>query len=96
MKRLMITKVPELNDQQHKRWRSLLFAVAIVVVFMFIVAPGLLRITAIKNMAACIEESNIEATALWWSEVEMVSDAEINCRNSILYSPVKPKENKIR
>ncbi|MBT3232433.1 MAG: hypothetical protein HN356_06410 [Calditrichaeota bacterium] len=96
MNRKNITKAPKLNDQQHKGWGSLLFAVAMVVVFMFIVAPGLLRITAIKNMAICIEESNIEATAIWWSEVELVSDAEINCRNSILYSPVKPKETKIR
>ena len=74
----------------------MLFAVALVVIFMFIIAPGLMRITVVRNMAICIEESNIEATALWWSDVELFADAEVNCRNSTRYSPVKTEQKNFK
>jgi len=89
MKNSETGKTIRLNGKLSRRWISFFLAVAMVVIFMFIIAPGLLRITGVKKMAMCIEESNIEASALWWSEVELVADAEISCRNSINYSPIK-------
>lgn len=45
-----------------------------------------MKIDAVKSASDKIRETGIESTALWWSEVEIVSAAESNCRNAIQYT----------
>ena len=49
-----------------------------------------MRYDMVKDLSDYIEESGIESSALWWSEVEVVADAEMNCRNTNEYPPRKP------
>lgn len=59
-------------------------------VFIFLLAPMLMKIDNVKEMANYIDDNDIEATALWWSEVGVVANAEMNCRNTVEYAPHNP------
>lgn len=70
-----------------KRWLKLLMAVVLILIFTFGMAPLMSNLKAFRTLAISNEELGIESTALWWSEVELVSTAETNCRNTIRFNP---------
>jgi len=70
-----------------KQWLSLFGCFLLVIVFIFFIAPFSMRIDAVQELADYIDDNDIEATALWWSEVGVVADAEMNCRNTVEYPP---------
>lgn len=57
---------------------------------MFILAPGLKRISTIGRLTAFVEESGIDAGALFYTEVEEAAYAEIGVRSTIEYMPAGP------
>ena len=71
-----------------RKWLMLTVWVGAIWLFMFVVGPLIQRNSTVRELAVRIEESGIESTALWWSEVEVVGDAEMNCRNTLEYPPV--------
>ncbi len=70
-----------------RKWGALTGSIVLLWLFMFVIAPWFMRYTAVSELAQYIDERDIEATALWWSEVEIGADAEMNCRNSVQYPP---------
>jgi len=70
-----------------KKWLAFIGCMLVVMVFIFLIAPLSMRIDAVQELADYIDDNDIEATALWWSEVEVVADAEMNCRSTVEYPP---------
>ena len=70
-----------------QKWLALTGCILLVMSFMFVIAPLLMRFNAVSDLAEYIDKNEIEATALWWSEVEVVAEAEMNCRNTVEYPP---------
>jgi len=65
----------------------LCFWLGLIWLFMFQIAPRLAETRAIKPLTQFINERNIDATALYYTEIEEFSEAEINMRNTMTYPP---------
>lgn len=69
------------------RWAALFCCFYLVWVFMFIIAPWIGELPAVKPLTEFIAESGIDAGALYYTEVEEASEAELNMYNTIKYLP---------
>ncbi len=76
-----------MNRSRTVRYLQLILCVGMVLFFMGVVAPGLKNIPGIKTHILFIEEHDIDAGAMYYTEIEEFSDAEVNIVNSISYSP---------
>ncbi len=77
---------------RHKHWAIrygyLAGSIVLVAVFMFVAAPALSHVTGIRPMAVFIEESGIDAGALYYTDIEVFSEAEVNMQNTMDYTPL--------
>ncbi|MHC4661845.1 MAG: hypothetical protein ACYS8W_09165 [Planctomycetota bacterium] len=70
-----------------KRLLRLLACILLVLAFIFIVGPWITRLSFVKPLATFIDERNIDAGALFYTEVEQFSDVDVHMRNTMNYSP---------
>lgn len=70
-----------------KRWTRLAVCLLGLWAFIFVIAPELRRIEAVDTMAQYVEDSGIEATALYYTEVEETGDAENYLRSALNVRP---------
>ncbi|MCP4110540.1 MAG: hypothetical protein GY749_34300 [Desulfobacteraceae bacterium] len=77
-----------------KRWGSFLLCIALILTFIFVIGPLMERLPFVRPVISFIEEREIDATALYYTEIEEFSEAEINMRNTMDYQPGKLKKNK--
>ena len=80
---------PELASSMQRRLFRLFLGVSIILFFMFGIGPLLDKVPYIRPMVQFIEEREIDATALYYTESEEFSEAAINMRNSMDYAPRK-------
>ena len=73
-----------------KRWLYLFLGIGFILIFAFGIAPWLEQRPAIKPMVEFVEESGIDASALFYTEVEESGDAETHMRNTMAYPPKGP------
>ncbi len=73
-----------------RKWAALFFGFLLVWVFMFVIAPWIQKSPSVKPLAEFIEESGIDASALYYTEVDEVGDAETNIRNTLKFPPHGP------
>ena len=69
------------------RWLGLFFGFFLVWIFMFVIAPWIQESPAVRPLADFIEETGIDAGALYYTEVEEASEAELHMRHALKYSP---------
>ena len=74
------------------RIARLLFGFGLVWLFMFVLAPWMAESPRIKPLAQFIENTGIDASALYYTEVEETADAEMYLIDARRYSPGKTKE----
>ena len=67
------------------RWVRFLVGVAAILVFAFAVIPGLQRVGPVREVHDAIQKSGIDATALFYTETEVSSEAESSIRNAMKY-----------
>jgi hypothetical protein len=72
-----------------QRWTAFFFCLFLVWIFMFVIAPAIQNTSAVKPLADFIEESGIDASALFYTEVEESSEAELHMRSTMKYPPRK-------
>jgi len=58
-----------------------------ILIFMFYIGPFIERLPIVNPLIKVIVERNIDAGAMYYTEIEEFSTAEINIRNSLDYSP---------
>jgi len=75
------------------RWVRLLLAFFLVWLFMFVIAPVIGKSPAVKTLADFIEERGIDASALYYTEVEEASVAELNMRHTMEFMPTGAGKN---
>lgn len=66
---------------------ALLASIALILVFMFVIGPMVAQLPMIKPLADFIEERQIDAGALYYTEIEEFSEAELNLRHTMEYGP---------
>ncbi len=66
-----------------RKWITLFFCMLLIWTFVFIVAPWIEKLPFVKPLADFIEESGIDASALYYTEIEETSDAELMMRSTM-------------
>ena len=61
--------------------------IALVLGFILFFAPFLDRVPSIQPLIQFIDERDIDATALFYTEIEEFSDAAIYMNNTLMFSP---------
>lgn len=75
--------------QTFRGWARLLFCALLICIFMFVLAPLLQRLSMVNALAKYIEDSGIDASALYYTGVEETAEAEMYLHNADKYAPGK-------
>ena len=67
------------------RWSRFLIGVLAIMVLAFGVIPAVQRVGPVRDMHQAIERSGIDATALFYTESDVSSEAESSIRNALTY-----------
>lgn len=70
-----------------KRWAALVGCIVLLLLFFFVIGPFFLEMPAIAPLADFIEEREIDAGALYYTDIEEFSEANINMENTMQYMP---------
>ena len=76
-----------------KKISALIFSLSLCMGFIFYVGPFLDTLEVNKPLVNFIEENDIDAGALYYTEIEEFSDANINMENTRDYTPRGPVSN---
>ena len=78
-----------------KGYAYLFLSMAIVIIFVFVLAPTIDDVPQIKPIINFIDERGLDAGALYYTDIEEFSVAELNMNNTLIYSPVFKIEEKL-
>ena len=70
-----------------RRWAQFLGGLLVILLFAFGAIPALQRLGPIREVREVIRRSGIDATALFYTESDVSSEAEASILNAIRYSP---------
>jgi hypothetical protein len=73
-----------------RRWAALFLLLLLVWTFMFVIAPIAQELPMVRPVAAYVEESGINASALYYTGVEEAAEAERYFYHSRAYAPSGP------
>ena len=68
---------------------SFLAWIAFIIFFMLVIAPIFDNLPVIRPVIDFIEEENIDATALYYTEIEEFFDSDIYMNNAMRFNPKK-------
>jgi len=83
----MIIKKADIKQSILKRFCFLLLGILLILLFMFGVAPLIDKAPYVRVIVELIEDRSIEATALYYTDIEEFSEAAINMENTMNYMP---------
>jgi hypothetical protein len=73
-----------------RRWTALAICVLIVWALMFLVAPMLQRLPAINALTSYIDDSGINASALYYTGLDETAEAEMYLYEAEKHAPRQP------
>ena len=76
-------KAPRLNA-----WLKLAAGVGLIIFFMHIAGPFLLKFPGLSALAKTIEIENIKATAIYYTDLDQFAQAEAALRDNIEFRPL--------
>lgn len=74
-------------SRRGKGWLGFGVGVAAIWLFVFVIAPWLQALGPIGRLHGFVRERHIDATALYYTEIEQFDEAEFAVRNNLEYSP---------
>ena len=74
------------------KWAALVCGFCLVWLFILVLSPLFRRIPMVDTMASYIGETGIDASALFYTEVEEAAMAELGARGTIEYPPRGPRK----
>ncbi len=77
----------ETTTSPTQRWGRFAAGVLGILLFAFVVIPLVQRIGPVREVREAIERRGIDATALFYTETEISSEAELSIRNALKYPP---------
>ena len=70
-----------------RRWARFVGGLAVLLLFAFGVIPALQCLEPVRDVREAIQRRDIDATALFYTESEVSSEAEAAMRNAMRYAP---------
>lgn len=86
-------RVPGDRDGQFttlRKWAALAAGLAVIWAFIFVIAPALQKNEMVRPLAEYVRESGIDASALYYTEVQETGEAEVYLRDAFKYAPAGP------
>ena len=74
-------------NRKIKGYSYLFLSIMLVMIFVFVLAPGIDDVPHVKPLINFIDKREIDAGALFYTDIEEFSVAEINMKNTIEYLP---------
>lgn len=74
------------------KWTALVCGFCLIWLFILVVAPMFKEIPMVNTLSSYIEENGIDASALYYTEVEEAAMAELGIRGTLEYPPVGPPQ----
>jgi hypothetical protein len=68
-----------------RRYGALILGVMLILIFIFVFAPAVSRLEQVEPLITYIEEQDIDATPLFYTESPLSGDAELYIRSSLEY-----------
>jgi hypothetical protein len=68
-----------------KRWIHLLLWLVCLWLFIFVLAPWMQQIPVVNKLSSYIKESDIDAGALYYTEVDEVGESDLAVRNTFRF-----------
>ena len=84
--------LPSGSSGTGRRWTRFLTGTLLILFFAFVVVPGLQRLGPVREVRDAIHRRGIDASALFYTETEVSSEAETAIRNAMTYSPRRENE----
>ena len=86
---IMLNKLDGKNRvlQKIKDYLYLIISISIVIVFVLFLAPCIDDVPYVKPLTNFIDDREIDAGAIYYTDIEEFSVAEINMKNTIDYAP---------
>ncbi len=72
-----------------RRWTRFTAGLVLILLFAFVAIPGLQRLGPIREVRDAIRSTGIDATALFYTESEVSSEAEASIRDALKYPPCR-------
>jgi hypothetical protein len=69
------------------RWLMLCAAIFLLWLFMFVIAPWVGTFPLVKPLAQFIEDTGIDASALYYTEIDETAEAEMYLRDAARFAP---------
>ncbi len=69
-----------------RNWTQLLISCGVIYLFVFVLAPAMQTMPFIKEIHHHSQENDIDASALFYTEIEEFGDADVSIRDSMNYS----------
>ena len=86
-------RVPDNRDglsATFRKWAALAAGIAVIWAFIFVIAPALQKNEMVQPLADYVRESGIDASALYYTEVQETGEAEVYLRDALAYPPTGP------
>lgn len=77
------------SSNRTAKWARLLAGMAMILVFVYVIAPLGMRIPTVAAFATVADDRNIEVSAFYYTGVTVVGEAEMNCRGSVAFAQRK-------
>lgn len=68
-----------------RRWSGFFAGLAAILAFAFGVVPAFQKLGPVRTITEGVRESGIDASALFYTETEVASEAEASLRNALKY-----------
>ena len=68
-----------------KNWAKLLLGCVSIYLFVFILAPAMQGLPYIEDVHNYVNEHDIDAAALFYTEIDEFGDADVSVRNAMKY-----------
>ena len=75
-----------------RRWTRFFTCILLVLVFIYVIGPLLSGAPLVRELTRFIDERSIEAGALFYTEVEEFSEADVRMRNTRWYAPGREED----
>ncbi len=84
----MMTENDQIADYGlFKQWLTIVFAIGLLVLFIYVIGPLGLQTKALKPMAEFIEKNDINANAYYYTEADEFFEAERHMRDCLKLVP---------
>ena len=74
-----------------KKYFKLFYSIIFIIIFVEYIAPYGKKFSLIKPIIEIIDENNIDAGAIYYTDLEIFSEAEINMRNTMIHYSQREK-----